>query len=60
MYLVFPMKPLVLPLVKSHSFYPLSDFVQYTKIQCELEGRVNGALFGDFDPGFRGRYNPLS
>lgn len=63
--LVFPLKPhtvilrapsssLFLPPIKSHSFRPLSAS-KHAKIQCELEGRVNGALSGDFDPRFLDR-----
>jgi hypothetical protein len=37
---------------KFHSLRPLSASKQHVKIQCELEGKINGSLSADFDARF--------
>lgn len=46
-----PSSSLYLPIKFNSSLRPLSAS-KHVKIQCELEGKVNGALSGDFDPRF--------
>lgn len=44
--------------LKFHSFRPLSAS-KHVKIQCELEGKLNGSLSGDFDARFLDRQKAL-
>jgi len=66
--LMFPLKPhsviLKAPLFSSLLFpLPLRfravTAFKHANIQCELEGRPNGALSGDFDPRFIDRVCPI-
>jgi len=65
---MFPLKPhcviLKAPLSSSLLFpFPLRfravTAFKHANIQCELEGRPNGALSGDFDPRFIDRVCPI-
>ncbi|WJX93321.1 hypothetical protein P8452_74860 [Trifolium repens] len=44
---------------KFHSLRPLSASKQHVKIQCELEGKINGSLSADFDARFVDRQKAL-